>query len=181
MTGAQQAFSIPTLSTTRLVLRALTLADFPAYAAMRADPEVMRHMGSGDPITEEEAWAGFLKLAGLWHIAGFGGWGIEEKASGTLIGNAGFQDRKRDRGPDLKGVPETGWLLSPSAWGKGYATEALRAVLAWGRQHFGSVRVIALTTTDNVASIRVAQKCGFVDRGPIISAGRPRLLFDRIL
>lgn len=138
-------------------------------------------MADGSALSEEESWSGFLKIAGLWQMAGFGAWAIEEKVSGALIGSVGFQDRKRDRGPKLKGVPETGWLLARAAWGKGYATEALTAALSWGRSHFGPVRVIALTTHDNAASIRVAEKCGFRQVGPIVSAGRPRLLLDRML
>lgn len=172
---------IPVIESDRLLLRAHRSADFGAYAAMRADPEVMRHIADGAALSEEDAWSGFLKIAGLWQMAGFGSWAVEEKATGALIGSVGFQDRKRDRGAGLNGVPETGWLLARAAWGKGYATEALSAVLSWGRAHFGPVRVIALATHANTASIRVAEKCGFRQIGLIISAGRPRLLLDRIL
>ncbi len=172
---------IPILETTRLILRGLQPEDFEAYAAMRADPDVMRHMGDGTPKSEEEAWSGFLQAVGHWQVAGFGSWAIVEKSSKRVVGSVGFQDRKRDRGADLKGVPEAGWILARAAWGKGYATEALNAALVWGRSHFGPVRVIALTTLENAASIRVAEKCGFRQSGPITSAGRPRLLLERTL
>ena len=74
-----------------------------------------------------------------------------------------------------------GWGLIPQAFAKGYATEAVTAALAWGRGHFGAARVIALTTADNAASIRVAQKCGFAEFQRGLSVGRPRVFFDRIL
>ena len=74
-----------------------------------------------------------------------------------------------------------GWGLIPAVFGKGYATEAVTAALAWGRGHFGPARVIALTTGDNTASIRVAEKCGFREFHRGLSAGRPRVFFDRIL
>jgi RimJ/RimL family protein N-acetyltransferase len=171
----------PILETPRLVLRAHALADFPAYAAMRADPEVMRHMGDGAVATEEESWASFVKQPGFWEFLGFGSWAIVEKASGRLIGGAGFSDRKRDRGEDLKGVPEMGWSLAREAFGKGYATEAVAAALGWGRNALGPSRVIALTTQDNIASIRVAEKCGFHEFRRGLSAGRQRIFLERVL
>lgn len=114
-------------------------------------------------------------------MTGFGGWAIEEKASGSFAGELGFMDRKCDRGSELAGVPEMGWGVTSAAFGRGYATEAVRAALAWGRGHFGPVRVIALTTEDNIASIRVAQKCGFTEFWRGLSAGRPRVFFERVL
>jgi RimJ/RimL family protein N-acetyltransferase len=171
----------PKLETPRLVLRAHGLDDFPAYMAMRADTEVMRHIGDGRPISEEDAWASFLKLPGMWQYMGFGTWAIVERQTGSFIGDVGFSDRKRDRGADLRDVPEVGWSLVRSAFGKGYASEAVQAVLAWGHGALGAIRVIALTSEDNPASMRVAAKCGFVEFRRGVSAGRPRVFFQRIL
>ncbi|HEX5228253.1 MAG TPA: GNAT family N-acetyltransferase [Bryobacteraceae bacterium] len=173
--------NIPTLETERLILRAYTREDFPAYAAMRADGEVMRHIGNAEPISEEEAWGAFVKNPGMWQFMGFGSWAIVEKESGSFVGGLGYIERRRDRGADLSGVPEMGWSLVRTAFGKGYATEAVRAALAWGHDSLGPIRVIALTSEDNFASMRVAEKCGFREfrRGP--SAGRRRVFFERIL
>jgi RimJ/RimL family protein N-acetyltransferase len=171
----------PRVETERLVLRAITPADFPPFAAMSADPIVRRYSGDGTPRSEEESWSSFLIIAGHWQMTGYGTWTLEDKASGSFVGEVGFMDRKRDRGSDLAGVPEMGWGLIPNAFGKGYATEAVNAALAWGRGHFGPVRVMALTTGDNTASIRVAEKCGFKEFRRGLSAGRPRVFFDRIL
>jgi RimJ/RimL family protein N-acetyltransferase len=171
----------PRLETERLILRAMVPADFPAFAAMSADPIVRRYSGDGTPRTEEESWSSFLIISGHWAMTGFGGWAIEEKQSGAFVGELGFMDRKRDRGTELDGVPEMGWGVIPSVFGWGYATEAVQAALAWGLGHFGAVKVIALTTADNIASIRVAQKCGFREFHRGLSAGRPRVFFERIL
>lgn len=173
--------NIPTIETARLILRAPELADFDAYAALGTNPDFMRFMGDGPLRNEEESWSGFLRMAGSWAIAGFGTWAIVEKASGRYIGNTGFIERKRDRGPEFKGVPEMGWAIDPAAVAKGYATEAVLAAIAWGRQHFGPVRVIALINDENTASIKVAKKCGFQQFKRDLSAGRPRLFFDRLL
>jgi RimJ/RimL family protein N-acetyltransferase len=173
--------SAPRLETERLILRAMTLADFPDFAAMSADPVVRRYSGDGTPRSEEESWSSLLIIAGHWQMTGYGGWALEEKASGRFVGELGFMDRRRDRGSDLAGVPEMGWGVIPKVFGRGYATEAVTAALAWGRGHFGPARVIALTTADNAASIRVAEKCGFAEFRRGLSAGRPRVFFDRIL
>jgi RimJ/RimL family protein N-acetyltransferase len=172
---------IPVLETPRLRLRSYALEDFEAYAAMWADPEVTRHIGDGSPKPEAESWTSLLRTAGHWQMLGYGSWAIDEKASGRFVGGIGFNTSKRDRGDALKDILELGWMFTPSASGKGYATEALLAVLAWGRTHFGPVRVIAITAPENIASMRVAQKCGFAEflRGP--SLGRPRVFFERKL
>jgi RimJ/RimL family protein N-acetyltransferase len=172
---------IPVFKTDRVALRAHRLDDFPAYAAMWADPDVARHLGDGVPYTEEQSWASFLRTAGHWQMLGFGSWAIEEKASGRMIGGIGFNELKRDRGDALKGLPELGWMFASAASGKGYATEALNAALEWGKAHFGPVRVIAITAPQNVASMRVAQKCGLREFQRGLSAGRERVFFDRIL
>ncbi|MBU6297587.1 MAG: GNAT family N-acetyltransferase [Alphaproteobacteria bacterium] len=173
--------NIPVVETARLLLRPFRLEDFERLAAMWADPAVVRHMGDGTTRSEETAWSGFLRGAGQWAMRGFGPWAIEEKAGGALIGNIGYIDRKRDRGPEYEDVLEIGWMLAPASWGKGYATEALQAALRWGRMHFGPVRVIALTAPENIASMRVAQKCGFAEQARILSLGRPRVVLGRVL
>jgi RimJ/RimL family protein N-acetyltransferase len=172
---------IPVLETSRLRLRGYHLEDFEAYAAMWADPEVTRHIGDGSPKAVEESWTSLLRAAGHWQMLGYGSWAIDEKASGHFIGGIGLNNSKRDRGDAFKDILELGWMFTPSASGKGYATEALQAALDWGRTHFGPVHVVAITAPENFASMRVAQKCGFKEflRGP--SLGRPRVFFDRIL
>lgn len=151
---------IPVLETPRLVLRAHRLDDFPACAAMWADPVVTRHIG-GQPSTEQQAWARMTGYLGHWSLMNFGYWAIEERASGRYIGEIGFADFKRDIDASLRDIPELGWALVPPAHGKGYATEALRAVLQWGDARFGPREFLCLIDLGNAASIRVAEKCGF--------------------
>ena len=173
---------IPRVETPRLVLRGHTLADFAAHAAERADPAVMRHMGKGDLLSEEEAFKGFLSIAGHWALVGYGNWAVEEKASGARIGTIGFADKKRPREHPASGAPEMGWLLASSAHGKGYATEAVQAALGWARGFFGAgQRVVCVVSTDNFASIRVAGKNGFRQFATASRYGLGRLVFEREL
>ncbi|MBV9989997.1 MAG: GNAT family N-acetyltransferase [Alphaproteobacteria bacterium] len=150
----------PILETERLILRVQTPQDFPAFAQMWADPIVTRFIG-GAPLSEEDAWAKFLRIAGHWALLGFGFWGIFEKPSGRRIGEAGILDVKRDIVPSFHGVPEIGWGLLPEVHGKGYATEAVAAIIAWAEGHFGRVRMVCIIDPDNAPSLRVAARSGF--------------------
>ena len=73
-----------------------------------------------------------LRYGGMWPMLGYGYWAIEEKASGALVGDIGYADFMREMTPPLDGMPEMGWVLASSAHGKGYASEALAAISAWG-------------------------------------------------
>jgi RimJ/RimL family protein N-acetyltransferase len=154
------ADAVPEVMTERLILRGHALEDFPAYAAMWADPDVTRFIG-GTPLSEEEAWGKFLRAFGQWSVMGFGFWSVSEKSTGTRIGEVGFVEGRRNIVPSLLGVPELGWAFVPGAHGKGYATEAARAALGWGETHFGRVRMACIIAPDNAASLRVAAKLGF--------------------
>jgi len=153
--------SAPDLDTPRLSLRGHTLADFPESAALWGDPEVTRHIG-GRPSTEEEAWARLLRYAGLWTLLGLGYWVVREKGSGRFVGEVGFANFRRQIDPPLGEAPEIGWVLSPWAHGKGYATEAAQAVIAWGERRFGAgAKTVCIVDPANHASLRVAEKCGY--------------------
>ncbi len=151
----------PTLETARLILRPFCADDFDTVAAYWGDPDVARWTRGGQPIGRSQAWLRLIEHPGHWALMGYGFWAVEEKSSGTMIGEVGFIDLKRDYDPAVNGVPEIGWVLSPRAQGKGYATEAAKECVQWGREHFGPIRVIAAVNADNRASIRVAEKCGF--------------------
>ena len=148
----------PTLDTPRLRLRLHELADLDACAAMWADPEVVRYVG-GQPSTREEAWSRLLRYRGHWALLGFGFWALEERATGAFVGELGLADFQRSLEPS-HGI-EAGWALARAAHGKGYATEALRAAMAWGAAHAPAREVSAMIEPGNAASLRVAGKCGF--------------------
>ena len=173
---------IPILTTPRLLLRGHTLADFPAYAAQRADPVVMRYMGKGDLVSEEEAWTRFMSISGHWDLLGYGTWVVEEKASAMPVGYVGYADKKRPAEHPASGAPEMGWTLAAAAHGKGYGTEAVQAALDWGGTFFGAgARTVCVISTDNFASIGVARKCGFRQFATASRYGLGRLVFERVL
>jgi RimJ/RimL family protein N-acetyltransferase len=205
-----QSGVVPVLETERLRLRGHSLSDFVHCAAMWADPKVTEHIG-GKPLTEEECWTRLLRYIGHWALLGFGYWVVEEKATGNFVGETGFADYKRDLEPGLKGVPEIGWVFVAQAHGKGYATEAVRAVVAWGDVHFSSssssssmtssssslssslpfslssslssgrtgARTACIIVPENIASIRVAVKCGYREVARTTYKGHPTIVFVR--
>ena len=172
------ALALPVLETERLKLRGHRLEDFECSAAMWADPGVTRYIG-GKPLTEEESWARLLRYAGHWALMGFGYWAAEEKSTGNFVGEVGFADNKRDLTPSLKGVPEIGWVLASSAHGRGYATEAVRTAVEWGDRNFQTDRTACIIAPDNLASIRVAEKCGYRKSQVATYKGHSTLMFVR--
>lgn len=149
----------PTLETSRLVLRQFTSADHDALTACWSSPETVKYIGNGHPQDREMSWGRLLRYIGHWQIMGYGYWAICDKASGQFIGSMGFQDLKRALTPALE-YPEAGWTLMPTAWGKGYATEALNAILLWADNTF-SGPVCCIIDADNLPSIRLAERVGF--------------------
>ena len=71
------------LETDRLLLRMLQESDFDSYAEICADPEVMRYLGDGQPLSRPMAWRHMAMMVGHWHLRGYGLWAAEERASGA--------------------------------------------------------------------------------------------------
>jgi RimJ/RimL family protein N-acetyltransferase len=148
----------PTLSTDRVTIAPMALAHFEAHAAAWADPDMTRFIG-GNPRSRNESWGKFLQGAGLWSIVGYGYWSFLDRATGAYLGNGGLAQFERGIS-ELEGYPEAGWAFAPDAWGKGYATEAMAAVLAWADDaKLGEIRCII--DPGNGASHNVAVKLGF--------------------
>jgi RimJ/RimL family protein N-acetyltransferase len=168
----------PVLTTRRLVLRPHGREDFLDSAALWGDPEVTRYI-TGRPSTAEETWSRLLRYAGAWTLLGFGYWAIREKDSGRFVGEGGFSDLKRDFDPPFDGAPEIGWAIAPALQRRGYALEAVRAMLAWGDVRFGGGRTVCLIGPDNTPSIRLAEKIGYLEYGRTDYRGDTVVLFER--
>ena len=155
----------PTLRTERLILRPLSLDDWEAYAAAWADPRMTAFIG-GQPRTRTESWGKFLQSIGLWPLFGYGYWSFVDRESGAFLGNGGLASFERGLS-ELTGYPEAGWAFVPDAWGKGLATEAMAAVLAWADETLGHKEIRCIIDPDNIASLRVAAKLGFQAMGEV--------------
>jgi RimJ/RimL family protein N-acetyltransferase len=146
------------LETERLVLRTFVEADLDNLCELDGDPAVMHFLTGGAPTPREVIRDQILPsfLRSYERHSGFGVWAAIEKASGDFIG--WFSFRPPDGAPP--GVVALGYRLRCSAWGRGYATEAARALIRNGFTELGVQRVYATTYQDNLASRRVMEKAG---------------------
>ena len=106
-----------------------------------------------------------------WEQPGIGRWAAVHRATGAVIGFAGLKYL-----PEL-GVVDLGYRFLPAFWGRGLATEASRACLAYGFETLGLERVIGLTDPENQASMRVLEKVGMLPEGALEYHGQPASLF----
>lgn len=167
----------PPIDTERLTLRARTRADFDEYAAMWREPEVVRFT-TGALMSREDSWLRYCRMAGAWTLAGYGAWIVREKTTGAFVGDIGPTDFGRDIEPSLAGKIDFGWVIIPAAAGRGYASEALAATMAWTRRFVAPAPFCCIIDPANAPSIRVAEKAGFRRVGAAAYKGKTLDLFE---
>lgn len=155
------------IETERLVLRRFAGNDWEGLARLYADDIVMRHMlpgrGLGRKAAEERAKSNIHNFNDHWDRRGYGVWAVADRTSGRLLGQCG-----------LRWIPEAEqtellYLFTKTVWGRGLATEAGQAALAFAFGPAGLDTLIALTAPENKASQRVLGKLGFsyTGEGPL--------------
>ncbi|MFN4135869.1 MAG: GNAT family N-acetyltransferase [Novosphingobium sp.] len=160
MTGAVE------LVTPRLRLRMPQRGDHVVLHELVADPAVHRYLWPrpDDPLTD--MFSRTLRAAGSWQLYGYGLFLAHERASGRFVGQMGVFHSWRGFGQGMDDVPEAGWIVAREHWGKGYAGEAMRAVLEWFDQAHGTQcgqqRVVCMIDRENAASVALAKRLGFV-------------------
>ncbi len=168
----------PEIDTPRLRLRAHRREDLPECLSLWSDPIVTRFIGAAG-ASEQRTWARLLAYVGHWEVMGFGYWVIEERASGRFAGEIGFADFRRDGAPLLRTGAELGFALASRCHGQGYATEAVRCVLAWGDAHLPYERCVCLVDERNEASLRVLAKTGFSELERSLYNDQPAVFLQR--
>jgi RimJ/RimL family protein N-acetyltransferase len=148
----------PTLTTGRLILRAINMDDWEPYAAMWADPRVTAFIG-GEPRPRQLAWTKFGQAAAMFGLFDYGNWAVTDGDNGTFLGVCGFAQYERGYA-ELGGFPECGWAFAAESWGRGVASQAVAAVTGWAdEQRIAETRCII--DHANVASVRVAERNGY--------------------
>jgi RimJ/RimL family protein N-acetyltransferase len=143
------------LLTRRLLLRQFRAEDIDAYAAMCADPEVMRYLSvTGRPLSRADAWRQMALFSGHWQLRGFGMWVAEEQQTGRFVGRVGLH--YPEGFPDR----ELGWAICRPFWGQGLASEAARAAAGHAFRTLGWSHLISLILPGNTRSIRLAERLG---------------------
>ncbi|MBD8512200.1 GNAT family N-acetyltransferase [Photobacterium sp. CAU 1568] len=147
------------LQTERLIIRQWKEDDNVPFAAMCADPNVMRYFPA--TLSEDESVQLAHKATSLIQKNGWGFWAVERKDTGQFIGLAGLHYQDLDI-PDTPFI-EIGWRLAADQWGKGFAPEAAQRALSYAFDELQAPAVYAFTTLANQPSRRVMQKLGMSD------------------
>jgi len=140
------------IETSRLRLRMFTPEDLDDLCVIAADPEVMRFIGRGLPLTREETLLNLPSIINAFRRRGFGRWALVLKETGALAGYCGLALGSEEVGVELA------YMLSRGEWGKGLATEAARACLRYGSERLRLDSIAAITRPDNLRSRRVMER-----------------------
>jgi [ribosomal protein S5]-alanine N-acetyltransferase len=160
------------IETERLVLRPVVAADLEALAALGADPEVMRYIGSGAPQSRQDAGNWLVQLladaaAGPPGPLDLPGWrAVTIKASGQWIGLAALKSLAQQHAEaiGIESAIELGYRLVRDHWAQGYATELSQTLVRHGFERVGLPQLVAIADARNLASNRVLEKAGLVCR-----------------
>jgi RimJ/RimL family protein N-acetyltransferase len=143
------------LETERLLLREFVLDDAEDFFRMVSDPDVIRYVGEGAKTIEEARKGLEERPIQDYRKHGYGRWAAVYKPNGKVIGFAGLKYLD-----DVKEV-DLGYRFFKEYWGQGIATEASRAIVAYGFDVLRLPRLAAVANIENKASIRVLEKVGF--------------------
>jgi RimJ/RimL family protein N-acetyltransferase len=149
---------VPVIETSRLRLRGWADTDLDAYAALCADPEVMRYLGTGEPQDRERAAAAMASFSASWVERGFDLWCVTRHGDDTCIGFVGLH--VPDFLPEILPAVEIGWRLARPEWGRGYATEGAIAARDFAFERAGLDRLVSIAHPENHASTGVMRKLG---------------------
>ena len=144
------------LRTRRLALRQWRETDRVPFAALNADPEVMRHFPA--PLTRAQSDALATREASRIAQRGWGLWAVEIAQDTTFIGFVGLAEPTFEA--RFTPAVEVGWRLARGHWGNGYAVEAARAAIGYGFQTLALPEIVSFTTTANERSRSVMQRLG---------------------
>ncbi len=148
--------TVTQLETNRLILRPWRDSDVAGFAALNADPEVMRYFPAPMSRAESDAFAGRIRAD--MAARGWGLWAVEVVDGAPFIGFVGLSPAVF--AAHFTPAMEVGWRLSRDAWGHGYATEAARAAVAYGFETLGCDEIVSFTAGINTPSRRVMERIG---------------------
>ena len=151
------------VETERLIIRDWHEDEAPRLLDILSRVEVVTWLGDGEPVLMKDLDEARLRIARYTDRSGvppLGIWAVEVRETGVVAGTVLLLTL-----PNAEdGEVEIGWHLHPDSWGKGYASEAARAVLAHGFAH-GLKEILAVTHLTNEASMKVATKIGMTHEG----------------
>ncbi|WP_127960315.1 GNAT family N-acetyltransferase [Serratia microhaemolytica] len=151
------------LETNRLILRQWCNQDYPLYAKLTADTDVMRYFPAC--LSAEQSFAQATTLSNKIAERGWGFWAVELKQSGEFIGFIGLNPIDASSGIPHAPMIEIGWRLMASHWGRGYATEGAARALEYAFEVLHAAEIYAFTALVNRPSQRVMVKLAMCNTG----------------
>ncbi len=142
--------------TEHLRIRTWKASDLPPFTAINSNKKVMKYFPK--QLDERESADFIDRMDQMFETHGYCYFAVDELSTGKFIGFIGLSPRKLP----FFSTPQVdiGWRLAAAVWGKGYATEGAKAVLAFSKNQIGLKEIISIATTQNVASISVMKKIG---------------------
>ncbi len=152
------------LETKRLILRKLEETDAERLFLLDSNPEVMKYIGVPpiSDLSESQKIIGIIRQQYFDH--GIGRLAVIEKASGLLIGWSGLKLLTQETN-GYKNVYELGYRFLPEYWGKGYASESVRASLDFGFNDLKTEVIYAYAHSEHKSSQHILEKSGFIKTG----------------
>ena len=144
-------------------------ADREPFAELNGDPRVMEYMPARLGRAESDQFIASIERG--FEARGYGLWALEVSATGEFVGFTGLEVVSFEA--HFTPAVEVGWRLARSAWGRGYATEAALAAVAFGFEQHGLREVVALTSELNLRSQAVMERIGMT-RDPADDFDHPR-------
>jgi RimJ/RimL family protein N-acetyltransferase len=138
-----------------LIVRRLRQDDLDDFYRLCGDPDIMRYMGDGTPLSRKRTSEWIDISLKNYELSGWGCFGVTCRTSDYLIGFAGFA-----RPADRPGVVEIIYAFLPEVWGKGYGTEVASGLISFGFRSCSLDRIEATVDPENVVSRRVLEKVG---------------------
>lgn len=154
--------------TERLILLPWSNDYADEFARICRDPEAMRFISGGVPLSKEVICSILRRSMTLWEEHGYGPWAAIDKQSGDWVGRIGLNQLADWPGPDTW---EVGFELAPQYWGHGLATEGAREAIHFGWTYTPLTRIISVTATGHRASRRVMEKCGLIFQAELTFRG----------
>lgn len=160
------------IETERLLLRTFTVDDAPLIYELNLSPDVTRY--TGDPVKDLHHAQLILEQIILpqYALYNHGRWAVHIKPDMEFIGWCGLKNRPERNEIDL------GYRFMKNAWGKGYATEAAFACLRYGFEKLNMQRIVGRAMPQNVASLRVLEKCGMQYVGDEVVDDHPAKTYE---
>jgi RimJ/RimL family protein N-acetyltransferase len=175
----------------RLVLRRIEPADFDFFARIHADPVVATYLGHGKPRSMQETHALLERYYETYKTMELGPLAVLRKSDGVLMGRCGLSDMALEVNPASGKLPriwyersqvpsdtsvifeqELGYTFDRVYWGHGYASEAAARVFEYVSSTMPSRRIVSVIHPGNIASIRIAKKCGARQENNVLLLGQ---------